>query len=84
MNTLRFKGENLPGKPILVAVERDLATAYLRWSRLASLVPCKYFVFDSRTLQIVTANGGLPVASHMGVNLSGLSHASNVIRAGKG
>jgi hypothetical protein len=76
MNTLRFKGENRRGKPILVAVESDLATAYLRLSRLASLMPCEYFVFDSRTLQIVTANGGLPVASHVGVNLSVLSHAS--------
>ena len=79
-----FKGENRRGKPILLAVERDLATACLRLSRLASLMPCEYFVFDSRTLQIVTANGGLPVASRMGVNLSGLSHASNVTRVGEG
>jgi len=81
MNTLMFNGENSRGKPILLAVERDLATACLRLGRLASVMPCEYFVFG--TLQIVTANGGLPVASHMGVNLSGLSHASNVTRVGE-
>ena len=47
--------KNRRGKHILLAVERDLETARLRLSRLASLLPGEYFVFDSRTHQIVAA-----------------------------
>jgi hypothetical protein len=79
-NILRKNGR---GNPILLAVERDLETACLRLSRLASLMPCEYFVFDSRTHQIVTVNGGLPAASHMSMNLGWLSHASNVASVGQ-
>jgi hypothetical protein len=43
------------GKPILLAVVRDLETARLRLSQLASLMPGEYFVFDPRTHQIVAA-----------------------------
>jgi hypothetical protein len=59
--------KNHRGKPILLAVEGDLETACLGLSRLASLTPGEYFVFDSRTHQIVAAMDD-PVASHMSVN----------------
>jgi hypothetical protein len=65
--------KNRRGKPFLPAVERDLETACLRLSRLTSLMPREYFVSDSRTHHIVAANGGLPVASRVGVNISQLT-----------
>jgi hypothetical protein len=43
------------GKHILLAVVSDLATARRRLSELASLAPGEYFVFDSRTHQIIAA-----------------------------
>jgi hypothetical protein len=43
------------GKPILLAVVGDLETARLRLSQLALLMPGEYFVFDTRTHQIVAA-----------------------------
>ena len=48
-----------PAKPqfvhILLAVVDDLQTARIRLSELASLAAGEYFVFDSRTHQIVAA-----------------------------
>jgi hypothetical protein len=50
--------KNRHGKPTLVAAVWDLQTARLRLRQLASLMPGDYFVFDSRTLQIVDAAEG--------------------------
>jgi hypothetical protein len=72
------------GKSILLAVVGDLETARLRLSQLVSLMPGEYFVFDPRTHQIVAAHGGLRVADHMSVTLSGFSRAHNVARLGEG
>ena len=47
--------KNRRGKPVLLAVVADLETARFRLSQLASLRPGEYFVFDSRTHQIVAA-----------------------------
>ena len=49
-----FKRERR-GKHVLLAVVGDLETAWRRLSELASLAPGEYFVFDSRTHQIVAA-----------------------------
>jgi hypothetical protein len=41
------------GNLVLLAAVGDLETARLRLGELASLAPGEYFVFDSRTHQIV-------------------------------
>ena len=43
------------GNHVLLAVAGDLETARRRLSQLASLMPGEYFVFDSRTHQVVAA-----------------------------
>jgi hypothetical protein len=43
------------GNHVWLAVVGDLETARFRLSQLASLRPGEYFVFDSRTHQIVAA-----------------------------
>jgi hypothetical protein len=47
--------KNRRGKPILLAVAADLETARLRLGQFSSLMSGEYFVFDSRTHQIVAA-----------------------------
>ena len=49
------------GKPILLDVVRDLETARLRLSQLASLIPGEYFVFDQRTRHILVRLGSDPI-----------------------
>jgi len=43
------------GNHILLAAVNDLETARLRLSQLAAATPGEYFVFDTRTHQIVDA-----------------------------
>ena len=43
------------GMPILLGIVGDLETARLRLRQLASVTPGEYFVFDTRTHQIVAA-----------------------------
>jgi len=43
------------GNHILLAVANDLETARLRLSQLAAATPGDYFVFDTRTHQVVAS-----------------------------
>jgi hypothetical protein len=49
--------KDLRGNPIWVDAVGDLENARLRLSRLASIVPGEYFVFDQRTGEVVVRLG---------------------------